>query len=317
MSKKTETKAVSRHGDMSRAQWTLHLMKQNWIAYVMIAPFMILFFALTVLPIVVGLIVSLTNYNMLQWPDFVGFDNYVQLFLNDELFLKALSNTLVFAVAVGPASYILSFVVAWFINEIPPKARAVVTLIFYAPSISGGAYVVFKTLFSSDAYGWVNAWLIKLGIIDTPILFFSDVSYIMPLCIVVALWMSLGTAFLSFIAGLQGLDRSQFEAAAVDGITNRWQELWYVTLPNMKPQLMFGAVLAITQSFGFGTEVTELTNSSTGGTDYTAYTLTHHIGEYGNSRWEVGYASAINFVLFLLMIGSNMLINKMLAKVGQ
>lgn len=317
MSKKTETKAVSRHGDMSRAQWTLHLMKQNWIAYVMIAPFMILFFVITVLPIALTLIISLTNFNMLQWPDWVGFDNYVQLFLNDELFIKALSNTLIFAVAVGPASYILSFVVAWFINEIPPKARAVVTLIFYAPSISGGAYMVFTTLFSSDAYGWANAWLLKMGIIDTPILFFADVKYIMPLCIMVALWMSLGTAFLSFIAGLQGLDRSQFEAAAVDGITNRWQELWYVTLPNMKPQLMFGAVMAITGSFGFGTEVTQLTGSATGGTDYTAYTLTHHVGEYGDNRWEIGYASAINFVLFLLMISANMLINKMLAKVGQ
>lgn len=301
---------------MSRFQWTLHLMKQNWIAYVMIAPFMILFFVLTVVPIGLTLLVSLTNFNLLQWPDWVGFDNYIQLFLNDELFIKALSNTLIFAVAVGPASYLLSFVVAWFINEIPPKARALVTLIFYAPSISGGAYTIFTTLFSSDAYGWANAWLLKLGIIDEPILWLADTDYIMPICIMVALWMSLGTAFLSFIAGLQGLDRSQFEAAAVDGVTNRWQELWYVTLPNMKPQLMFGAVMAITSSFGFGDVVTNLTGSSTGGTDYAAYTLTHHVSEYGDTRWEVGYASAINFVLFLLMISANMLINKMLSKVG-
>jgi multiple sugar transport system permease protein len=291
-------------------------MKQNWIAYVMIAPFMILFFVLTVVPIGLTLLVSLTNFNLLQWPDWVGFDNYIQLFLNDELFIKALSNTLIFAVAVGPASYLLSFVVAWFINEIPPKARALVTLIFYAPSISGGAYTIFTTLFSSDAYGWANAWLLKLGIIDEPILWLADTDYIMPICIMVALWMSLGTAFLSFIAGLQGLDRSQFEAAAVDGVTNRWQELWYVTLPNMKPQLMFGAVMAITSSFGFGDVVTNLTGSSTGGTDYAAYTLTHHVSEYGDTRWEVGYASAINFVLFLLMISANMLINKMLSKVG-
>ena len=153
------------------------------------------------------------------------------------------------------------------------------------------------------------------GIIDTPILFFQDVKMIMPTVIFIALWMSLGTAFLSFIAGFQGLDRSQLEAGAVDGITNRWQELWYITLPSMKPQLLFGAIMSITNSFGFGAIVTTLCGGIP--TDYVGYTLSHHLAEYGTTRWEFGYACAISMVLFFLMIGSNMLVQKMLSKVGK
>lgn len=306
-------KDVSRK-DMTKAQWTWHLMKQNWFGYAFVLPFMILFITFTAVPVVASLILSLTSYNLIQPPTWVGFENYVQLFLDDDLFITALKNTLIFAVAVGPASYILSFGVAWFINELPPKARAVITLIFYAPSICS-AYSIFAYFFDGDAYGLVNSWLLKLGFIDAPILWFKDTQYIMPLCIAVALWMSLGTAFLSFIAGLQGVDKSQYEAAAVDGVTNRWQELWYVTLPNMKSQLMFGAVMSITGAFGFGDVVTLLAGNPS--TDYCAYTLAHHYGEYAGTRWEIGYGSAISLVMFLLCFGANILINKMLSKVGQ
>jgi len=242
-------------------------------------------------------------------------DNYITLFLDDELFITALKNTLIFAAVTGPVSYLLSFVVAWFINELPPKIRAIVTLIFYAPSIAGNAYLIWTTLFSSDAYGWANAILMELGIIDTPILWFQNATYVMPLCIIVALWMSLGTAFLSFIAGLQGINKSLYEAGAIDGVKNRWQELWYITLPSMKPQLMFGAILAITGAFGFGPVVTALAGNPS--VDYVAYTLNHHLSEYQGTRWEVGYASAISFIMFLMMIGANMLITKLISKVGQ
>lgn len=281
----------------------------------MIAPFMILFFIFTVIPVALSLVLSLTSFNMLEWPKFIFMDNYITLFLDDDLFITALKNTLIFACVTGPASYIISFVVAWFINELPPKIRAIVTLIFYAPSIAGNAYLIWTVLFSSDSYGWVNGTLLKMGFIDAPVLWFQNAKYVMPLCIVVALWMSLGTSFLSFIAGLQGINKSLYEAGAIDGIKNRWQELWYITLPSMKPQLMFGAILAITGSFGFGGVVTALAGNPS--VDYVAYTLTHHLEEYQGTRWEVGYASAISFILFLMMIGANLLISKLIAKVGQ
>ena len=314
MSKNTEKQVKTRH-EMTKAEWTWFLVRKNKTAYFMIAPFMILFFLFTIIPVFLSLVLSFTSFNMLEWPKFIFMDNYITLFLDDELFITALKNTLIFAAITGPVSYILSFVVAWFINELSPKIRAIVTLIFYAPSISGNVYLIRATLFSSDAYGWANGILMKLGFIDEPILWFQNAKYVMPLCIIVALWMSLGTAFLSFIAGLQGINKSLYEAGAIDGVKNRWQELWYITLPSMKPQLMFGAILSITGAFGFGPVVTALAGNPS--VDYVAYTLNHHLTEYQGTRWEVGYASAISFILFLMMIGCNVLITKLIAKVGQ
>lgn len=314
MSKNTDKQVKTRH-EMTKAEWTWFLVKKNKTAYFMIAPFMILFFIFTVIPVALSLVLSLTSFNMLEWPKFIFMDNYITLFLDDDLFITALKNTLIFACVTGPASYIISFVVAWFINELPPKIRAIVTLIFYAPSIAGNAYLIWTVLFSSDSYGWVNGMLLKMGFIDAPVLWFQNAKYVMPLCIIVALWMSLGTSFLSFIAGLQGINKSLYEAGAIDGIKNRWQELWYITLPSMKPQLMFGAILSITGAFGFGGVVTTLAGNPS--VDYVAYTLTHHLEEYQGTRWEVGYASAISFILFLMMIGANLLITKLIAKVGQ
>jgi multiple sugar transport system permease protein len=252
---------------------------------------------------------------MLEWPEFKGVQNYVQLFLADDLFVTALSNTMLFAITTGPISFVLSFVVAWFINELSPRLRALVTIIFYAPSISGMAYTVWGMFFQGDIYGYVNGWLMKMGLMSQPIVFFKDTRYIVPLCIIVAIWTSLGTSFLANIAGLQGVNQSLYEAGAIDGVRNRWQEAWYITLPSMRQILLFGAVLAITGSFGFGGIVTALCGSPS--TDYVAWTLQHHLGEYMGTRFEYGYASAIAVVLFAIMMGANMLVQKFLAKVGQ
>ncbi len=281
----------------------------------MLAPFFLLFIIFTILPVLLSMILSLTDFNMLQMPQFLGISNFIRLFLEDDIFLLACQNTLIFAAITGPVSYLISLLIAWFINELPPKIRSVVTLVFYAPSISGQVYLIWKTLFSSDSYGWANATLIDLGIINEPILWFQNADYVMPLCIVVALWTSLGTAFLSFIAGFQTIDRSMYEAAAVDGIKNRWQELWYITLPTMRPQLMFGAVLAITNSFGFGAVVDALCGFPS--VDYAAHTIMHHLNDYGGQRYEIGYASAIAVVLFVIMFSANVIIKKVLSKVGE
>ena len=304
-----------KRSEVSKLRWTWEEMKNNKTAYFMLAPFFLLFIIFTVLPVFLSMLLSLTDFNMLQMPHWKGITNFTRLFLEDDIFILACQNTLIFAAITGPVSYLLSLLIAWFINELPPKIRAVVTLIFYAPSISGQAYLVWKTLFSSDAYGWANATLMDLGFITSPILWFEDASYVMGLCIVVALWTSLGTAFLSFIAGFQTIDRSMYEAAAVDGIKNRWQELWYITLPTMRPQLMFGAVLAITNSFGFGAVVDALCGFPS--VDYAAHTIMHHLGDYGGARYEIGYASAIAVVLFVIMFASNIIIKKALSKVGE
>jgi multiple sugar transport system permease protein len=310
--KTAEKKATSR--ELTKAQWKLKEAKQNWVAYVMVAPYMILFALFTVVPVVLSIVISFTDFNMLEFPNWVWFKNYVTLFFDDDIFLIAVKNTFIFAVIVGPASYLLSFLVAWFINELPPKIRAIVTLVFYAPSISGQAYLIWAVLFSSDSYGWANAVLLKLGIIDEEIAWFQNETYVMPLCIVVALWTSLGTSFLAFIAGLQGIDHSLFEAGAVDGVRNRWQELYYITLPSMKPQLMFGAVMSITGSFGFGGIVTALAGFPS--VNYCAHTIMHHLEDYGGQRYEIGYSSAIAVLLFLIMVGANMLVKRIISRLG-
>ena len=310
--KQASKQAASR--ELTKTQWKLKEIRQNWVAYFMVAPYMLLFTLFTVVPVVLSIVISFTDFNMLEFPNIVWLKNYVTLFFDDDIFLIAIKNTFIFACIVGPSSYIMSYLVAWFINELPPKIRALVTLVFYAPSISGQVYLIWGTLFSSDSYGWANATLEKLGLIDAPINWFKDEKYVMPLCIVVSLWTSLGTSFLSFIAGLQGIDRALFEAGAVDGVKNRWQELYYITLPSMKPQLMFGAVMSITGAFGFGGIVDALAGFPS--VNYCAHTIMHHLSDYGGARYEIGYSSAIAVILFLMMIGANMLVKRLLSKIG-
>lgn len=280
-----------------------------------VLPYLSLFLVFTVLPVLISIFFSFTSFNALEMPSFVGMENYIRMFLQDSIFLTALKNTLIIAVVTGPVSYLLCLMMAWFINELAPKMRAFVTLIFYAPSISGNAYLIWKLLFSSDEYGYMNSILMNLGIIKAPVLWLTNTDYMLGIVILVSVWGSFGTSFLSFIAGFQGIDRSYYEAGAVDGIRNRWQELWFITLPLIRPQMLFSAVMSITSAFGVGAVVTDLCGNPS--TDYAAHTIINHLTDYGGTRFEMGYASAIATFLFLLMVGSNMIIRRLIAKVGE
>ena len=289
--------------------------KRSKASYIMIAPYFILFFFFTVLPVVMAVGFSFTYYNMLEMPTFVGWKNYIKLFLEDDIFMKSLKNTLILAVITGPVSYMLCLLFAWIINEFKGKLRAFLTLIFYAPSICGNAYMIWNLILTGDRYGYLNGLLLKLGILDEAIQWMQTEKYVLPFLIVVQLWLSLGTGFLSFIAGLQTVDKSMYEAAALDGVKNRWQELWYVTLPAMKPQLMFGAVMQITSSFAIADVSLNLAGNPS--VNYAGATVVTHLLDYGTVRLEMGYASAIATILFLLMVGSNQLIQKLLRRVGE
>ena len=288
--------------------------KNRKMCYLFLAPYAILFTMFYVFPVVASIYYSFTYYNILEPPRFIGLQNYISLILQDDIFLIGVKNTMMIALITGPLGYILSFLFAWLINELPRWIRSIAVIIFYAPSIAGNCYVIFSVFFRGDAYGYVNAFLMSVGIIDAPKLWFIDPTYMLPICMLVILWMSLGTGFLSFVAGLQGVDRAQFEAGYMDGIKNRWQELWYITLPNMKPMLMFGAVMSITQAFG----VADVTMALCGypSTDYAARTVVTHLFDYGYSRFEMGYAWAIATILFLMMILCNKAIQSLLRRVG-
>lgn len=288
--------------------------KANKMCYLFLAPYAILFTLFYILPVGTSIFFSFTYYNILESPRFIGMQNYISLILQDDIFLTGVKNTFLIAVITGPLGYIASFLFAWLINELPRYLRAVAVIVFYAPSIAGNLFVIFSIFFRGDAYGYVNAFLMNAGIIDAPILWLVNPQYMLPICMIVILWMSLGTGFLSFVAGLQGVDRSQHEAGYMDGIKNRWQELWYITLPNMKPMLLFGAVMSITQAFG----VCDVTMALCGypSTDYAARTVVTHLFDYGYSRFEMGYASAIATMLFLVMILCKKAIQSMLNRVG-
>ncbi|WP_022777733.1 carbohydrate ABC transporter permease [Butyrivibrio sp. AE3009] len=288
--------------------------KNRKMCYIFLAPYAILFTMFFVFPVVASIYYSFTYYNILEPPRFIGLQNYISLVLQDDIFLIGVKNTLMIALITGPLGYILSFLFAWLINELPRWIRSIAVIVFYAPSIAGNCYVIFSVFFRGDAYGYVNAFLMSIGLIDAPKLWLIDPTYMLPICMVVILWMSMGSGFLSFVAGLQGVDKSQFEAGYMDGIKNRWQELWYITLPSMKPMLMFGAVMTITSSFG----VADVTMALCGypSTDYAARTIVTHLFDYGYSRFEMGYACAIATILFLMMILCNKAIQSLLRRVG-
>ena len=261
-------------------KYTWHMMKTNKACYAMLLPFMSLFIIFTVVPVVMSLPMGFTNFNMIETPKFVGLSNFYTLFLNDDVFLIAVRNTLIFAIFTGPFSYILSFIIAWLINEMNAFLKTFFTFVFYAPSMTTSVYVTWQLILSG--------------------------------VIIVQLWMSMGAGFLAIRAGFQNIDKSMYEAGAIEGIKNRWQELFYITIPSMGPQLLFAAVIQISASFTVGVVGQNLVGLPS--TDYAAHTIMNHATDYGNIRYEMGYASAICFVLFAAMLLANKGINWLLGK---
>lgn len=172
---------------------------ENRTSYLFLAPFYIIFFIFTILPVIIAIILSCTHYNMLEPPQWVGLQNYLKLFLDDEVFLIAIKNTIVFAIVTGPVSYTACLLLAWMINELQPKIRAFLTLIFYAPALTGMVYYVARLVFDGSIYGYANSLLLYWGYISEPIQFLKDARYIMPVAIITVIWSSLGTSFLAFI----------------------------------------------------------------------------------------------------------------------
>ena len=289
-------------------------LRENSQLYLLLLPFFLVFLMMYVVPIVASVALSLTYYNMFNTPKFIGLTNYVNLFLNDDVFFIALKNTLLFAVITGPLSYLLCFFAAWLINEMPRGLRVLLTFIFYAPSLTSSVYFVWQLIFSGDSYGIVNGILMNLNLITEPVQWLTDPRYNLAILIIVQLWMSLGTSFLAFIAGFQSIDTSLYEAGDIDGVRNRYQELIYITLPSMKPQLLFGAIMQISASFSVSTISQQLCGFPS--TKYSAHTILLHMQDYGSLRYEMGYACAIAVVLFVLMFVFKKAVSLLMRRIG-
>ncbi len=271
--------------------------------YLFLAPYYLLFLIFVVVPVLVAIVLSFTHFDTIRFPSFAGLSNYVNLLLQDETFMKyVLPNTIVFSVIVGPGGYLLSFFLAWSLSQISKGPRTVLALILYSPSMTAGTTmaVIWRVLFSGDQMGLLNSFLMRINVITEPILFLQSKKFLMPVMIIVALWSSMGVGFLAMLAGLLNVDKSLYEAATIDGMRNRFQEIFYITIPSMKPQMLFGAIMAIVNTFQQGAIGVQLSGSNPT-PRYAGQLMLNHIQDYGFIRYEMGYASAVSVVLLLVI----------------
>lgn len=299
-----KNKAPQRLGKNESAYW-----------YTLLMPFLVLFFLFTVLPVLSSMVLSFFNYDMISSPKFAGLANYLRMVNSDEVFSKAVVNTLKFAVVTGPLSFLLAYLLAWFINEFTPLVRIILTFLFYAPTLIGNTLFIWQVAFSADSYGYANSILMTFGFIQEPISWFKNPEYNLPILVIIQLWTSMGISFLADIAGLQNINPELYEAGAIDGIPNRWYELWYITLPGMKDILLFGAVMQIQATFSIGAMISALAGYPS--VNNSVDTIVTHLLDVGTVRYEMGYAAAISVFLFLMMLITRVLVGKLLNLLGK
>lgn len=304
MIKAKKTKGISKWSTGDKITLTL-----------MILPFLAVFFLFMIVPVFSSLVLSFTKYDMINTPKFSGLENYFRMFIEDKVFMIAIKNTIMFAVVTGPVGFMLSFMLAWMINELGPKTRTVLSFLFYSPALMGNVYFIWQVMFSGDSYGYVNSLLLSLNVISEPIQWFNDANYAMTLVIIVQLWMSMGVSFLANISGLQNVDSAFYEAGAIDGIRNRWQELWYITMPSMSNILLFSAVMQIQSSFSASAVATTLTGFPS--VNYSTHTIVTHLSDVSGTRFEMGYAAALSVFLFALMAITRVVIGKLIDSTGK
>ena len=273
-------------------------------AYAFVSMYALLFIIFIVIPVIVAILLSFTNFDSIQFPSFIGLQNYVNLLTQDDIFMKyVLPNTIEFAVIVGPGGYVLSFLLAWMLAQVPKLPRTIFALILYSPSMTSGVAmaVVWKTLFSGDQTGYLNSMLLNLNFIREPVQWLQSPQYLMIVMIIVTLWSSAGIGFLAMLAGVLEINPELYEAGALDGISNRFQEIMNITIPSMKPQMLFGAVMAIVGTFQAGAIGVTLSGGNPT-PQYAGQLIVNHIEDYGFLRYEMGYAAAVSVVLLLMVL---------------
>lgn len=275
--------------------------KQERIAYIFVFPYALMFSIFIIIPVIIAIILSFTYFDTVREPFWIGFQNYINILTNDEIFMqKVLPNTIKYAIIVGPGGYILSFVLAWILAQITPKLRTLYALIIYSPSLTSGVTmaVLWKVIFAGDNSGYLNTILMKLGLIVEPIIFLQSQEYLLLIMIIITLWSSMGVGFLAMLAGILNVNTEMYEAGYIDGIKNKFQEIIYITIPSIKPQMLFGAVMAIVGTFasaGIGVSL----SGSNPTPQYAGQLIVNHIEYYGFNKFEMGYAAALSVLLLI------------------
>ena len=273
-------------------------------AYIFLAPYILLFCVFIIIPIVIAISLSFSIFDSVNFPRFNGVDNYIYLFTRDSIFMQhVLPNTIKYALIVGPGGYMLSFFFAWCLAQIPHVPRTIIAIILYTPSMTMGVAmaVLWRVIFSGNEAGYLNNALLTIGLINEPIQWLAEPKYILPIMIIVALWGANGVGFLGMLSGVLNINPEVYEAAYIDGMKNRFQEIFYITIPMMKPQMLFGAVMAIVGTFNSGAIGVQLTGANPT-PQYAGQLIVNHIDYYGFTKWEMGYAAAVSVVLLLIIL---------------
>lgn len=283
------------------------------------APYAVLFILFIIIPVILAIFLSFTYYNTIELPKFIGLQNFIDLFTNDDVFMKhVLPNTVTYAICVGIGGYVLSFILAWALSQVTKLPRTIMTLIIYSPSMTGGVMLstIWSVIFNGSETGYLNYILLKFNVIDQPVVWLSSSEYLLPIMIIVSLWSSMGIGFLSMLSGILNVNEELYEAAYIDGIKNRFQEIIYITIPSAKPQMLFGAIMSIVSTFqssGIGTTLSG-SNPTPG---YAGQLIVTHIEDYGYIRYEMGYAAAISVVLLVGIYLMSRGVNRILGSRGE
>lgn len=287
--------------------------KDIW-GWIFMAPFVLSLLIFGIIPVIFSVVMSLFSYNLYEMPVFIGLQNFRSLFLEDAEFGIALKNTLVYAFTVTPITFFISFTLAWSLNSMRPGLRNLMVVLFYIPQMTGGAAsgMIWLYLFSGDRYGLLNHFLTSMGWITSPIQWTTNTDILFYVVIFVGVMMGSGMSFLTFVAGFQALPADMYEAGRIDGLRNKFQELIYLTLPQMKPQLLFSAVTASVGAFAIADIPATVAGFPSPG--YAAHTIALHMRDYGFVRFEVGYSSAVSVVLFALTFTTGYILRKILTE---
>ncbi|MDQ3656703.1 MAG: sugar ABC transporter permease [Chloroflexota bacterium] len=305
MSASTATGQLGRPAPSRRsgARRVLREMRKQWTAYLFLAPVLLLFSVFTVFSVGYAFYLSFHQWNILEpAKPFVGLDNYARL-IDDERFREAVVNTFYYTAASVPLTIGLGLAVALLLNN-QIRARGIFRTLFYLPVVTPLviASIIWKWVYNGD-YGLANYYLMKFNLIDEPLLWLADPNLAMPSVIISSVWKGVGFAMVVYLAGLQSIPEDYYDAAKIDGATG-WRRLKDITIPLLSATTLFLLVISILGSFQVFTQIFIMTN---GGPLGKTRTIVWYIYTTAFRDFNMGYAAAMAFALFAIMLGFTLL----------
>ncbi|MGB2629718.1 MAG: sugar ABC transporter permease [Candidatus Omnitrophota bacterium] len=291
----------------------LQKLNKQKISYLFIALPALLFFVFQLAPVVISFFWSFTDYDVVHAPTCVGLANYKNILFNDPLFWKAMGNTVLYVIGVVPIGVCVSLLLAVAIDQ-KIKFKNFFKSIFFLPTVTAivAVSVIWKWLYAGEKYGLFNYFIMKLGF--NPVDWLSSPTWTLPSIMIMSIWAGLGYNMILFLAGLQTIPHVMYEAAEIDG-AGFWKKFFNITLPLLKPTIVFVAIMSFIFSFQVFEQVYIMTGGQggIGGVLNSALTIAAYLYDKGFQKFEMGYASALAYIIFLCIFMLTM-INKHFVK---